>query len=57
MKNVCDYCGWQKNRKPDSWFCRKYGIPMYSERTYCVSKERKDAEIPQQENGSERDRV
>ena len=45
MKNVCDYCGWQKNRKPDGWFCRKYGIPMHVERTYCVSKERKDGKV------------
>lgn len=50
MKNVCDYCGWQKNRKPESWFCVKYGIPMYQQRTYCVSKERKDEQVRKQEN-------
>lgn len=37
MKNVCDTCGWQKNRKPDSWFCTKYGIPMRQPRIYCIS--------------------
>ena len=44
MKNVCDYCDHQKNRKIDSWFCVKYGIPMHVERIYCVSKEDKSRE-------------
>ena len=48
MKNVCDYCDKQKNRKPDSWFCTKYGIPMHEPRIYCVSKgAKKRDEVPQ----------
>lgn len=39
MKNVCDYCEWQKNRKVDSWYCSKYGIPMHQSRIYCVSND------------------
>ena len=52
MKNVCDYCQRQKNRKPDSWWCSKYGIPMYTPRIYCVSvsKEKKDEQVRKQEN-------
>lgn len=51
MKNACDACGWQKNKKPGSWFCVKYGIPMHTERTYCVSRERKDEQVRQQKDG------
>ena len=41
MKNVCDYCDKQKNRKPESWLCVKYGIVLHQPRIYCVSKEDK----------------
>ena len=51
MRNVCDTCGYQKNRKPGSWFCTKYGIPMHIERIYCVSKERKDEQIRKPKDG------
>ena len=48
MKNVCDYCDKQKNRKPESWLCVKYGIVLHQPRIYCVSKEDKPRdEIPQ----------
>ena len=48
MKNVCDYCNKQKNRKPESWLCVKYGIVLHQPRIYCVSKEDKPRdEIPQ----------
>lgn len=39
MKNVCDFCEWQRNRKVDSWYCSKYGIPMHNARIYCVSND------------------
>jgi len=39
VRNVCDFCEWQRNRKVDSWFCSKYGIPMHVERIYCVSND------------------
>lgn len=52
MRNVCDTCGYQKNRKPGSWFCTKYGIPMHIERIYCVSKGAKDREqVQEQKDG------
>ena len=44
MKNVCDYCDKQKNRKIDSWYCAKYGITLHVPRIYCVSKEGKTRE-------------
>lgn len=48
MRNVCDYCDKQKNRKIDSWYCTKYGITLHVPRIYCVSKEAKPREqVPQ----------
>ena len=49
MKNVCDTCDKQKNRKPESWFCTKYGIPMHQARIYCISKEDKPREQVQEQ--------
>ena len=48
MKNVCDECSKQRNRRPESWYCAKYGIPLHTPRIYCISKEAKPRdEIPQ----------
>ena len=37
MKDVCADCKHEKPGNPH--FCKKYGIPIWTKRTYCVSKE------------------
>lgn len=37
MKDACVGCKFEKPGNPH--FCTKYGIPIWKQRTYCVSKE------------------
>lgn len=37
MKDICADCKHEKPGNPH--FCKKYGIPIWTKRTYCVSKE------------------
>ena len=39
MKNCCEDCRFKKD-KPTGNYCVKYGIPVFSEKTYCVAYER-----------------
>lgn len=42
MKYVCIDCRHEKPGNPH--FCTKYGIPIWTKRVYCVSKEPKGSE-------------
>ena len=42
MKDVCIGCRHEKPGNPH--FCKKYGIPIWTKRVYCVSKEPKGSE-------------
>lgn len=59
MKDVCENCRFRK--KCATRFCTKYGIPIWTPKVYCVSKEpergQEDVadrldEVPRTDNGS-----
>ena len=39
MKNVCADCGNAKKNGNIPYYCKKYGIPLWGAKVYCVSKE------------------
>ena len=59
MKDVCADCKHEKPGNPH--FCKKYGIPIWTPKVYCVSKEPERGqeqvadrldEVPRTDNGS-----
>ena len=51
MKDVCVDCRYEKPGNPH--YCKKYGIPIWKKRTYCVSKEPKRGEDVDQDTGEQ----
>ena len=51
MKDVCENCRFRK--KGATRFCTKYGIPIWKERIYCVSKEPERGKDVEQNSGEQ----
>lgn len=51
MKDVCADCKHEKPGNPH--FCKKYGIPIWTPKVYCVSKEPERGEDVEQNSGEQ----